>query len=143
MTARQTLFGASMRTAAAGALICVVSWFALAIGAGNVGLQQAVANGPGTLVDRPLAVLLVAASSFASAFALGARLSASSSRLLGAVLAWDLFGAIVLAPLAIGELTPADAPIIFIALTVAGVQPAGVLIGSWLGRRYGRIVATG
>lgn len=114
----------------------MVSWLALSAGGGNVGLQRSVAAGPTTLGERPLAIVFVAIVSLIAALTITivAR-SMRSGPLLLSVLAWDVVGAAVLAPLAIGELEPFHSPVVFVVLTVVGVQPLEALVGSGIGQR--------
>lgn len=125
-----------MRTAGASAVICITSWLGLQIGAGATGLQRAVSTGPLSLLDRPLALVLVGVASVGLAFII-ARLVRSLSPLLltGLILLGDVIGAVILAPLLVGELSPAHAPTVFVILTALGVQPLGVLVGGWTAHR--------
>lgn len=128
---------AAIGTLSTAAAVCVASWVGLLIGAGNVGLQRSVAVSPLTLFERPLAVVLAVGLAFV--VALGAAMLRRGTRpapltLLTAVLGGDAVGALVLAPLAVGELTPLDAPEVFAALTVIGLQPVAAAAGAVLGR---------
>lgn len=114
--------------------VCVPSWLALAIGAGNVGLQRSVSIGPATLLEQPFALTFVAVAAFVASAAVGGRIaSLTPVRIAVAVLVSDCVGAAFIAPLAIGELTPLDAPIVFAALTGLGVQPVASFAGAWFG----------
>ncbi len=126
-----------MRTAIVATGVCLVSWGGLFLGAGNVGLQRSVAVGPGTLVEVPLALILAAALAFLAAFALLvlAHSQIVPWHLVVAVIVGDIVGALVLAPLAVGELTPLNAPIVFLALTALGAQPMAAFLGAHIGRR--------
>jgi hypothetical protein len=123
-----------MRTAVAAIAICLASWLALAIGAGNVGLQRSVAVSPLTLLEVPLALALATASAVLIG-ALAGRNGVSPLPLLGAVLVGDLIGAAVIAPLAVGELELVHAPVVFVAITALGLQPIATVLGSLVARR--------
>lgn len=119
-------------TAVTAAAICAASWVGLFIGAGNIGLQRSVSIGPLTLLELPVAVALASGLSFL--VALGSRhgglTSQQSLRVVAHVLVGDAIAALVLAPLAVGELTPFDAPVVFATLTVLGLQPLAAFAGS-------------
>ncbi|OGO54046.1 MAG: hypothetical protein A2V84_09700 [Chloroflexi bacterium RBG_16_70_13] len=136
-----------MRIATAAGIVCVTSWLALAVGAGNIGLQRSVAVGPLTLLEQPLTVVLVAAVSLGTALAVGWALRVSPLQLLAGVLVGDVAGAVILAPVAIGELEPIHAPVVFAAIAVLGIQPAAAWLGAAIGwaiaGRSGRIPASG
>lgn len=122
-----------VRTLVSAALVCAASWVGLLVGAGNVGLQRSVSIGPLTLFEHPLAIVLATGAAFVVALAATAFRGSSSSRplgLVGAVLAGDAIGAVILAPLAVGELTPLNAPVVLVALAVVGLQPLAVLAGT-------------
>ena len=106
-----------MRLAIGSGIVCVASWLALMGGAGNVGLQRSISKGAASLVDYPYALVLVALTALVAAFVV--------TRL------WRLRPKDVL----IGELEPIHAPLVFAAVTVLGLQPAGALIGAWLATR--------
>jgi len=115
------------------AAVCGASWLGLLVGAGNVGLQRSVSIGPLTLFEHPLAIMLAAGSAFVVAFAviaLGGQGRPRPISLVAGVLVWDAIGALVLAPLAVGELTPLHGPVVFAALTVIGLQPLATLAGA-------------
>jgi hypothetical protein len=124
---------APMRDLVAGGGVAVVSWLCLAIGLGNVGLQRSVALGPLTLLESPMTLVLIATSTFGMAFVVAQTMAGlRPSRLIAVVLVADLVGALVLAPIAVGELRPSDAPVVFVVLTALGVQP----VLAWLGAAY-------
>lgn len=119
-----------VRTLVNAAVVCAASWVGLLVGAGNVGLQRSVSIGPLTLFEHPFAIVLGAGAAFIVALAATAFRTSSSPRpldLVGAVLAGDAIGAFIFAPLAVGELTPLNAPVVFVALAVVGLQPLAVL----------------
>jgi hypothetical protein len=129
-----------MRIAFTAALVCVASWVGLQVGAGNVGLQRSVAIGPLTLLEVPLALALAVALALVAAWLPGRldRAKASSPiRVLAGVLVGDAIGAVVLAPVLIGELEVTHAPVVFVAITALGLQPVAAFIGAWLARRVG------
>jgi uncharacterized membrane protein len=128
-----------MRVAGAAVVVCLASWFGLLIGAGATGLQRSVSAGPSSLLERPLALVLVGVVSLALAFVIALRLRSSTPlRFTAGVIIGDLLGAVVLAPVLVGELSPAHAPIVFVALIGLGVQPLAALVGFWAGQRMGR-----
>ncbi len=123
-----------VRIAAVSSLVCVASWIGLLVGAGNVGLQRSVGVGPLTLLELPLALGLAAGLAFLAAWLPG-RFGASSAPapvLVGGVLAGDLIGAVILAPIAIGELEVIHAPVVFAAITALGLRPLAAFVGAWL-----------
>ena len=123
-----------MRTAIAATAVCLLSWLGLLIGAGNVGLQRAVAIGPTTLLEVPLALALAAGSAVLVG-ALAGRSGVSALPLLGAVLVGDLIGAALLAPILVGELELVHSPVVFVAISALGLQPLGALFGARVARR--------
>jgi hypothetical protein len=126
-----------MRTAFTAALVCIASWIGLQVGAGNVGLQRAVAIGPLTLLEVPLALALAAALALVTAWLPGRldRAKAPSPiRVLVGVLVGDAIGAVVLAPVLVGELEVIHAPVVFVAVTALGLQPLTAFLGAWLSR---------
>ncbi len=126
-----------VRTLVSAAAVCIASWLGLLVGAGNVGLQRSVSIGPLTLFEHPLAIVLASGMAFVMAFAATALRRSSHPRprgLVAAVLAGDTLGAVVIAPLAVGELTPINAPAIFVALAVLGLQPLATLAGATVPR---------
>lgn len=115
---------------------CFGTWLAL-LTAGNVGLQRSISQGAVTLFEQPLAVGSVAATGFAIAYVCARRLRLAALPLIAGVLACDALAGFVLAPLAIGELEPIHAPLVFAAVSVLGVQPAACFLGAALaGRRH-------
>ena len=120
-----------LRMAAAGAAVCLASWLVLTVAAGNVGLQRSISKGAVTLLELPIAVVAVALTSFAVAFVLAPRLRLAAIPVLLAVLVGDAFAGLVLAPLAVGELEPIHAALVFAAVTVLGLQPAAAFLGAW------------
>lgn len=126
-----------IRTIAIATLVCLASWAGLAFGAGNVGLQRTILIGPWTLFEQPLAVVLPTAIAFAITFAMTGAVRATAAgswRLITAVLLGDAFGAIVLAPILVGELEIRDAPVVFVVITILGLQPLAVAV-AWLARQ--------
>ena len=119
-----------MRTAATATLVCIASWFGLLLGAGNVGLQRSVGIGPLTLLEAPLALTFSAGLALGAAWLGGG--GSNPLRILIAVLAGDLIGAVLLAPFLVGELEIIHAPTVFVALSALGLQPLAACIGSWL-----------
>ena len=116
-----------------GFVVAVPSWVALALLAGNVGLQRSVASGAWTLlVERPEAGLGSVAVALGIAW-LAAPMLGTRGPLQGvlAVLGWNLVAGLVLAPLAIGELEPIHAPIVIAATTVCGLT----LLAAWAGTK--------
>jgi len=127
-----------MRTAIVATGVCLVSWGGLFLGAGNVGLQRSVAVGPGTLVEVPLGLILASALAFLAAFTLLVLARTPQIvpwHLVVAVIVGDMVGALILAPLAVGELTPLNAPIVFLALAALGAQPMAAFLGAHTARR--------
>lgn len=129
-----------IRTLVSAGAVCVASWLGLLVGAGNVGLQRSVSIGPLTLFEHPLAIVLATGTAFAVALAattLGGANRPRPLKLVGGVLAGDAIGALLLAPLAVGELTPLNAPVLFVALAVLGLQPLATLAGAAVPRVLG------
>ena len=129
-----------MKLAIASGLVCLMSWAALGLAAGNEALQRSVSSmGPLSLLERPIAILLPAAIALAAA-ALLARTIAPiiPSRLLKGVLVGDALGSILIAPLLIGELGPLNAPITFAVLAALGAQPLAAFVGAWVGAQGSR-----
>ncbi len=127
-----------MRTAIVATGVCLVSWGGLFLGAGNVGLQRSVAVGPATLVEVPLALILASALAFLAActlLVLARTPQIVPWHLVVAVIVGDMVGALLLAPLAVGELTPLDAPTVFLALAALGAQPMAAFLGAYTARR--------
>jgi len=78
----------------------------------------------------------VAAATFSSAFVVSfVTRDTRATRLLLAMLACDVIGAVVLAPLAVGEVRPIDAPVVLVVLATLGVQPAAAVLGAVVGQR--------
>ena len=128
-----------MRTMVIASLVCIASWTGLFVGAGNVGLQRSVAIGALTLLEVPLALGLAAALAMVSAW-LPARLdrthAPSPARLVVAVLVGDLIGAVVLAPVLIGELEIVHAPLVLWPVAALGLQPLAAYSGAWFATRW-------
>ena len=124
-----------MRLVIGSGLVCVVSWLALAGGAGNVGLQRSISKGAASLVDYPLALVLVALTALVASFVVTRLWRLRPRDLVIGVLIGDALAGVALAPLLIGELEPIHAPLVFAAVTALGLQPAGALIGAWLATR--------
>jgi hypothetical protein len=124
-----------LRLAAGSAAVCLASWFVLLLTAGNVGLQRSISKGAFSLFELPAVVAGVTATAFAIAFIGAATMRLGSIPLLVGVLIGDAFAGLVLAPLAVGELEPIDAPLVFAAVTVVGLQPAAALAGAWAANR--------
>lgn len=124
-----------MRLASGSALVCIVTWLALAVGAGNVGLQRSISMGATSLVEQPIVLPLVAVAAFGAAYLVTRAWRLRPTRLVVGVLVGDALAGLVLAPIAIGELEPIHAPLVFAAVTVLGIQPAGVLVGAWFATR--------
>lgn len=122
-----------IRMVAGAILICLASWFGLALGAGNVGLQRSVSVGPGTLFEHPLGLVPAAGLAFLATMTvtwIAGSARQHALRLVTAVLIGDVIGAVVLAPVLVGELTVANAPVVFVALTALGLQPVATLLGT-------------
>ena len=125
-----------MRTPIAAAVVCLASWLGLWAGAGSVGLSRSVALSPLTLLELPLALVLATALALVAVLGL-TRLARGTPpiQLVAWVLVGDLFGAAVLAPLAVGELTVIHAPVVFVAITALGLQPLAAAAGAWIAGR--------
>ena len=125
-----------MRTPIAAAVVCLASWLGLWAGAGSVGLSRSVALSPLTLLELPLALVLATALALVAVLGL-TRLARGTPpiQLVAWVLVGDLFGAAVLAPLAVGELTVIHAPVVFAAITALGLQPLAAAAGAWIAGR--------
>ena len=124
-----------MRLAIGSGLVCIASWLALAGGAGNVGLQRSISKGAVSLVDYPLALVLVALTALVASFVVTRLWRLRPRDVVIGVLIGDVLAGVALAPVLIGELEPIHAPLVFAAVTVLGLQPAGALIGAWLATR--------
>ena len=127
-----------MRTAATGAVVCLASWLGLLVGAGYIGLSRSVAVGPLTLLEVPMALVLASALAFVAALALTRHTRGAHPlhtlhplKVVAWILVGDLFGAAVLAPLAIGELEAVHAPVVFAAISALGIQPLAAGAGAW------------
>jgi hypothetical protein len=131
-----------LRIAAASAAICLLTWVALAATAGNVGLQRSISKGAITLFEQPQIVVVVALVALALGYASAKLLRLSAVQLVVGVLVGDLLAGLVLAPLAIGELDPIHAPVVFAAVSLLGVQPVAVVAGAWLAKVGARDTAT-
>lgn len=130
-----------MRELVAAGAVAAASWLGLAVGLGNVGLQRSITAGPLSILESPVAVLLVAVVAFGLTAVITRRVrSIRPGALVAAILAWDAVGAAAIAPLAVGELSPSDAPVIFAVLAALGVLPVAGLLGAVVGR--GRVAAT-
>lgn len=126
-----------MRLVWGSGIVCVATWLALAFGAGYAGLSRSVSN-VGTLGEHPAALVAVAVVGVLSAATVTRAFRLRPLLLLLGVLIGDAFGADVLASIAIGELEVSTGVPVFLAMTVAGLQPAAVLLGCWLvARRTG------
>ena len=124
-----------MRLTFGSGIVCVATWFALQLGAGNVGLQRSISKGAISLVEQPAALILVAVAGLVTAYAVTRMFRLQPIPLLVGVLLGNAFAGIVLAPIAVGELEPIDAPLVFAAVSVLGLQPAAAFLGSWLAAR--------
>jgi hypothetical protein len=129
------------RLAIGSAAVCLGTWFALAESAGNVGLQRSISKGAMTLFEHPLVVVFVALTAFVLAFVSATWLRLGGVQLLAGVLIGDLFAGLVLAPLAVGELEPIHAPLVFAAVSLLGVQPAVAFAGAWAANVRSRAIA--
>lgn len=121
------------RTLVSAGAVCLASWLGLFLGAGYVGLSRSVAIGPWTLVEQPVGVALAVGLAFIVAVGAAMRRGPGQSRplsLTAGVLVGDAIGALILAPLAVGELTPLNAPVVFAALAVLGLQPLAAFAGT-------------
>ncbi|MGI8928655.1 MAG: hypothetical protein ACR2H0_04220 [Candidatus Limnocylindrales bacterium] len=127
----------AVRLVAGSAAVCLATWLAL-LTAGNTGLQRSITKGALTLFEQPLTVALVAAAGFGIAYVMATRLRLGALPILLGVLLGDAFAGLILAPVAIGELEPIHAPLVFAAVTVLGVQPAAALIGAVAARQRSR-----
>lgn len=123
-----------MRLVIGSGIVCVATWLALAFGAGYVGLSRSVSN-VGSLVEYPAALVAVAVVGVLTGFAVTRTFRLRPLLLLLGVLIGDAFGADVLASIVIGELEVATGVPVFLAMTIAGLQPAAVLLGAWLAAR--------
>lgn len=124
-----------MRLAIGSGIVCIASWLALQVGAGNVGLQRSISKGAVSLLEHPNALVLVAVAALAAAFMVTRAWRLRPRDVVIGVLIGDAIAGVALAPILIGELEPIHAPLVFAAVTVLGLQPAGALIGAWLATR--------
>ena len=91
-------------------------------------------------MEQPLAIVLAAGLAFV--VGLGAGLIAGRAgrvdprRLVAFIVVGDAVGALLIAPLAVGELTPLNAPVVFAVLAVLGLQPLAGLAGSFISRAF-------
>jgi hypothetical protein len=131
-----------VRALAGSAIVCLTTWVAL-LAAGNVGLQRSISKGALTLFEQPFAVALVVVTGLAVGFAMARWLGVRPLALLVGVLLGDALAGLVLAPIAIGELEPIHAPLVFAAVSVVGLQPLAALAGAVLGHRSERAPAGG
>jgi hypothetical protein len=123
-----------IRLALASSAVCLASWLALAATAGGVGLQWSISRGAMSLLENPGVIAGVTVTTLAVAYLSAARFRVATIPLVIGVLIGDLFAGLVLAPIAVGELAPIHAPLVFAAVAVVGLQPAVVLIGAWAAR---------
>lgn len=116
------------RTLVAGSLIAIASWLALAVGAGNVGLQRSISIGAWTLfTEQPMAVGMSLGASALACLVLGFGLrlgTGDAAPMLATLAVLDVVAGLVLAPLAIGELEPIHAPLVFASVSLLGLQIA-------------------
>jgi hypothetical protein len=113
-----------------GVAVCLASWLALLAGTGNLGIQRSVSIGPLTLLERPVALVAVAGMTLAVAMSVGYLMrSTSAIHLVTLILLFDIAAAVVIAPVMIGELTPRDAPMVFIVIAALGLQPMAAYVG--------------
>ncbi|MEW5990737.1 MAG: hypothetical protein AB1736_05240 [Chloroflexota bacterium] len=119
------------RAAVASAVVCLVTWLALAIIAGNVGLQRSISMGAITLFERPVVVVVVASLALVLGYVSSKRLDVSAARLLVGVLVGNGVAGLVIGPLVIGELEASHAPMVIAAVSLQGVQPAAAFAGAW------------
>ncbi len=126
-----------LRLAVGSAAVCLGTWLAL-LTAGNTGLQWSITKGAPTLFEQPLVVALVAATGFVIAYVCANRLDLAPWPLFVGVLVGDAIAGLVLAPIAIGELEPIHAPLVFAAVSALGVQPAAALAGAAIARLRSR-----
>jgi hypothetical protein len=118
----------------AAATICSAVWALLIFGLGNIGLQRSVTVGPQVLLTE---YPLVTVASFLIALG-GAALLGRWLR-IGVRAGWPLPATTLVliagmswlvAPILIGELEFEHGSLIFLVLSVVGVLPFGVLLGS-------------
>jgi len=136
-----------LKALAFGALVCLASWAALAIGAGNVGLQHSVSRDPVFFATTyPVTIALSLAAAFAAAF-IFARIQRTprAFALLGAlaVLLGDVVAGFMVAPVMVGELEFEHGFIVLLAISLYGLQLAAAWLGAFLGSREGGQVPAG
>ncbi len=122
-----------------GVLVSIATWVTLGLSVGNVGLQRSVAIGPGTLLERPSALVLTLAVALAVAGLAARWLSsgrASLPVLVASVIVCDLVASVILAPLAVGELEVHDWPGVFVVISLFGAQPAVAGLGAAIAARW-------
>jgi hypothetical protein len=133
-------------TVAFAVVVCLSSWLGLAVGAGNVGLQQSLRLDPMAFATAyPLAVGLSLVGAFAAAAVFAARTRKSTEFAVVvavAVLFGDVLGSFLAAPLLIGELEPSDGGAVLLVVSLLGAQPVAAWAGAWLGARTGRTATT-
>lgn len=126
-----------LRALTFGAVVCLASWAGLAIGAGNVGLQQSVSRDPIFFAtNHPLAIVLSLTAAFVTALLFArTRRTPRAFALIGAlaVLVGDVAASFLVAPLAIGELEVEHGFIVLLAISLYGLQ----IVGAWLGATLG------
>lgn len=120
-----------------GAIVCIASWAGLAIGAGNVGLQQSVSRDPVFFATTyPLAIALSLAAAFTVAFVFArTQRTPRAFALIGAlaVLLGDVLASFLVAPALVGELELEHGFIVLLAISLYGSQ----IIAAWLGAMSG------
>lgn len=117
------------------AIVCITTWLALPVGTGPVGLQRSISKGAISLLEHPWALILVATVAVGTAYAVTRAFRLDPVQLLIGILVGDAFAGLVLAPLAVGELEPIHAPLVFAAVSVLGLQPGAALFGAWVASR--------
>ncbi|MDQ3555013.1 MAG: hypothetical protein M3395_11520, partial [Chloroflexota bacterium] len=126
-----------IKALAFGALVCLASWAALAIAAGDVGLQHSVSRDPVFFaVTYPLAIALSLAAAFTAAFTFTRiQRTPRAFALLGAlaVLLGDVVAGFLVAPVMVGELGIEHGFIVLLAISLYGLQLAAAWLGAFLG----------
>lgn len=131
----------------AAAALCAAAWAVLLLGLGNVGLQQSISIGPQVLLAEYPGV-----SALAFLVALGGTAFLGRWLRMGDRAAWPLPTITLIliagmswlvAPVLIGELDFQHGAVVFLVLSVVGLLPLGVLLGSmvsvwWADRGVGR-----
>ena len=123
----------------AGVLVAIATGLTLGLSLGNIGLQRSVAIGPGTLLERPLALVLTLAVGLGVAGLAVWGLSRGRARLsvvVASVIVCDLLASVILAPLAVGELDVDDWPAVFLVISLFGSQPAVAGLGAAIAARW-------